>query len=139
MDDGLGWGDSAGGRVVDPAWRRGRGDRAEDAAAAWLEAQGFRVVARNVRYRDGELDVVARRGDLVAFVEVRMRSHAAHGEPFETVSFGKQRRVVRAALRWLQRERLLDRVDVRFDVIAVTGRGPDARLLHLPGCFDAGA
>lgn len=119
--------------------RRRTGNAAEDLAATWLEARGWKVLARNVLYRDGELDLVAKQGSLYAFIEVRMRSKAAWGDPSATVTFRKQRRVVRAATRWLLRERLLDRVDVRFDVISVLGQGKSAQLEHLEGAFDAGA
>lgn len=117
---------------------RRAGNEAESRAAAHLEQAGWQVLARNVLYRDGELDLVVRKGVLVAFVEVRMRSLSIWGGPAETVTFAKQRRVVRAAMRWLQRERLNGRVEVRFDVIAVVGKGPTATLEHLEGAFDAG-
>jgi putative endonuclease len=118
--------------------RRRTGDAAEARAADWLIEKGWEVLARNVLYRDGELDLVAKKGGLYAFIEVRMRSHAAFGDPSATVTFAKQRRVVRAAMRWLLRERLLDRVDVRFDVIAVTGQGRNVQLEHIENAFDAG-
>jgi putative endonuclease len=118
--------------------KRRTGDAAEARAADWLIARGWEVLARNVLYRDGELDLVARKDKLYAFIEVRMRSHAAFGDPSATVSHAKQRRVVRAAMRWLMRERLLDRCDVRFDVIAVTGSGRNAVIEHIEDAFDAG-
>lgn len=117
--------------------RRQRGDSAEDLAASHLEAEGFRVLERNFLCRYGELDLVAERGELLCFVEVRMRSTAVWGDPAHTVSHAKQRKVVRAALHWLFRHGGPPR-DVRFDVISVTGRGPDARLEHIPNAFDAG-
>jgi putative endonuclease len=119
--------------------RRRTGNLAEARAADWLIAQGYEVLARNVLYRDGELDLVARKGKLYAFVEVRMRSLGVWGDPSATVTFAKQRRVVRAATRWLSRERLLDRVEVRFDVVSVVGQGQNAVLEHIEGEFDAGA
>lgn len=117
--------------------RRQLGGEAEDAAVRYLTAQGFRIRARNYACRAGELDVVAERGELVAIVEVRMRSSAAWGDPAHTVSWPKQRRVVRAALHYLQRERLRGR-EIRFDVISIVGRGPTATVEHIPGAFDAG-
>jgi len=74
---------------------------------------------------------------VVCFVEVRMRSTDAWGDPALTVSFAKQRRVVKAALRYLFRHDLSDRM-VRFDVISVVGQGPAAQLEHIPAAFDAG-
>ncbi|NPC85559.1 YraN family protein, partial [Pyxidicoccus fallax] len=103
----------------------------------FLEAQGWRVLARNWTCRYGELDVVAERGELVCFVEVRMRSTAVWGDPAHTVSFAKQRRVVKAALHYLFAHDLRERM-MRFDVISVVGRGERATVEHIPGAFDAG-
>src|SRR5262245_44640097 len=117
--------------------RRVFGQEAEVAAVKHLEAQGYVVSARNFVCRFGELDIVAEKDETVAFVEVRMRSHAAWGDPAHTVSFKKQRRVVKAALHYLFEHDLRDRM-VRFDVVTVVGRGEKAQVEHLPGAFDAG-
>lgn len=120
-----------------PGKRREYGDAAESAAVALLEADGWRVLARNWTCRYGELDIVAERGDTVCFVEVRMRSTAVWGDPSHTVSFAKQRRVVKAALHYLFAHDLSGRM-MRFDVISVVGRGERATVEHIPGAFDAG-
>ena len=70
---------------------------------AWLERAGYRIRERNWLVREGELDIVAERGEFLCFVEVRMRTSARFGDPSLTVTREKQRRVVRAALRYLQR------------------------------------
>ena len=113
------------------------GADAEDAAARFLEQQGYRVRERNFHSRYGELDVVAEKDEQVCFVEVRMRSKAAWGDPSQTVSWAKQRRVVKAALHYLHLNRLFDRM-VRFDVISVVGVGDRAQVEHIPNAFDAG-
>lgn len=117
--------------------RRAYGNEGEAAAVAFLEAAGYRVLDRNWTCRYGELDIVAEKDSVLCFVEVRMRSHAAWGDPSHSISFAKQRKVVKAALHYLfahaQRERML-----RFDVVTVLGRGLTARVEHLPGAFDAG-
>jgi len=120
-----------------PHERRAYGDAGEEAAVRFLEAQGWRVRHRNWTCRFGELDVVAEREDLVCFVEVRTRSTATWGDPSHSVSFAKQRRVVRAALRYLFAHDLRGRM-LRFDVISVVGRGANATVEHIPGAFDAG-
>ncbi|HLL54466.1 MAG TPA: YraN family protein [Myxococcaceae bacterium] len=125
---------SAGGAALD---RRARGNEAEEAAVRLLEANGYRVRERNFRCRHGELDVVAEKGDTLCFVEVRMRATAVWGDPSLTVSRGKQRKVVNAALHYLAARRLKDRM-IRFDVISVVGQGGRARLEHIPDAFDAG-
>ena len=105
-------------------------------AAAWLEARGYRVLARNHALRLGEVDLVCERERVLCFVEVRSRTGDAHGGPEETVDRRKARRVVLAATDWLGRNDGEGR-DVRFDVVAVTfGDGP-ARIAHFPAAFDA--
>jgi putative endonuclease len=94
------------------------GARAEVVAASLLEAAGWRILHRNWRFRHKELDLVARRGGVVAFVEVRARRPGPHGHPLETVSARKRRDVAAAAQAWIGRYgRAGD--SYRFDVIAL--------------------
>jgi putative endonuclease len=111
------------------------GDAAEAAACALLERHGCRVIARQVRFRDGELDVVAYDGAVLVFVEVRLRSSARFGGAAASVDGRKQRRVLRAAQRYLARHFPDARRTpaCRFDVIAVEGE----RLDWLRAAFDA--
>lgn len=113
------------------------GADAEEATARHLEAKGYRIRHRNFHSRYGELDLVAEDGDTVCFVEVRMRSSAAWGDPSQTVSRAKQRKVVKAALHYLFVHGLEGRM-VRFDVVSVIGRGEAAQVEHIPDAFDAG-
>lgn len=113
------------------------GQRAEQLCAEELERRGYRVRDRNWRTREGELDIVAETADTLCFVEVRMRTTGAWGDPSSTVSRVKQQRVVRAALRYLQARPAGARM-IRFDVMTVVGQGDDAAVEHLPGAFDAG-
>jgi len=98
---------------------------------------GLVVVARNVRFREGEIDLVCRDGRVWVFVEVKCR-HARWGEaPGAAVSFTKQRRLVRLAQHYLKWKGLGD-VSCRFDVVAVTiEEDGQATVRHLPGAFDA--
>jgi putative endonuclease len=77
------------------------GDAAEDAACTHLVKNGCRVLARNVRYREGELDVVAQDGSTVVFVEVRLRSRDTFGGAAGSVDRFKRKRLVRAAQHYL--------------------------------------
>jgi len=113
------------------------GADAEAATARHLEAKGYRIRDRNFHSRYGELDLVAEDGDTVCFVEVRMRSSAAWGDPSQTVSRAKQRKVVKAALHYLFVHGLEGRM-ARFDVVSVLGRGEKALVEHIPDAFDAG-
>ena len=96
------------------------GARAEDGAAAALHGAGYRIVERNYRCKAGELDIIAREGDVLAFVEVRSRVDGDHGHAAEMVSFAKRRQVARIAAYYLAVKRPeIERV--RFDVVAITG------------------
>lgn len=95
----------------------------EDCATAYLRRSGWRILARNYRFGRREVDLVARRGCLVAFVEVKTRSGGGFGAPEEAVTRLKRREIEAVARDYLWRHRL-DDVDVRFDVVAIMkGRG----------------
>jgi putative endonuclease len=113
-----------------------RGRPGEDLACRHLAANGFAIVQRNYRCRSGEVDVVARDGDTTVFVEVKERSDASHGQGLESVTFGKRRRLIRAA-RLYAAAHGLDERPLRFDVISIDWdeRGPQLR--HDRGAFDA--
>jgi putative endonuclease len=117
--------------------RRARGREAEDLAAAFLERRGLEILDRNHAIKQGEVDLVAREGDVLCFVEVRSRTSDAQGGPEETVSGAKARRVVAAATDWAARNGGADR-EIRFDVVAVTLlEGEPPRIEHFRGAFDA--
>lgn len=113
--------------------RKARGKEGEELAAAYLVARGFRIVARNHQARVGEVDLIAERGELLCFVEVRSRAAGALAAPEATVTRAKQRKVVLAAMDYVQRHAPGGKA-VRFDVIAIQGEA----LLHLENAFDAG-
>ncbi len=93
-----------------------RGRRGETVAALWLMLHGWRVLARRERTPVGEIDLVARRGRVVAFVEVKTREVTSEDSP---VGPRQQGRIARAAEAVLARRRDLDGLDVRFDLIVV--------------------
>lgn len=94
------------------------GQQAEDQALAYLQAQGLSLCERNFQIRRGEIDLIMREGDEVAFVEVRARRHSRFGDGIDSITRTKQRRLAAAANAWLQRRR--EQPPTRFDVIAVT-------------------
>jgi putative endonuclease len=89
------------------------------AAAAWYEAHGYEVVARNWRCRDGELDLVLRQGRTFVFCEVKTRTTDAFGVPAEAVTMQKRARIRRLAARWLEEDAPLRPREIRFDVAAI--------------------
>jgi putative endonuclease len=105
----------------------------EDLAVQHLEAAGYEVLARNWRCREGELDIVARVGATVCFVEVKTRSGLAFGEPAEAIGWQKATRLRRLAARWLLEHRPAPRSDVRFDVVSVVRLAEGPQLTHLEG------
>ncbi|ACQ80779.1 protein of unknown function UPF0102 [Beutenbergia cavernae DSM 12333] len=105
----------------------------ERVAGRWLEAEGLEVVERNWRCPDGELDLVARDGETLVFVEVKTRSSLAFGHPGEAVTRLKLARLRRLAARWLAEHDAHAR-EVRIDVVAVLRtRAGAARVEHLRG------
>jgi putative endonuclease len=97
---------------------KGRG--AEGRAVAHLASLGYQIVERNARTAGGEIDIVAREGDELVFVEVRSRADDTAGRAEDTVGPAKRRRVARAAAAYLV-ERNPHRATCRFDVVAITG------------------
>lgn len=104
-----------------PAGRRQvLGAAGEELAAAWYEDRGYRVLARNWRCRQGELDIVAAGAGVVVFCEVKARSSLAFGSPFEAVTPAKRRRLRGLAAAWLASTGT-GAPEIRFDVAGVLG------------------
>ncbi|MBP6965429.1 MAG: YraN family protein [Armatimonadetes bacterium] len=94
------------------------GRHGEDRAARHLESLGYEVLERNYHCRQGEIDIVAREGGDLAFIEVKSRRSDADGAASESVTRRKRGRIVKAALAYLS-ERSLGEVGCRFDVAEV--------------------
>ena len=120
-----------------PDARRARGDAAEAAALAMLQARGLQLLARNAASRGGELDLVMRDGAIVVFVEVRYRATRRFGGGAASVDAGKRRRLVHAAHAFLAGHPQMADAPCRFDVVDADG-DPDApTLTWLRAAFDA--
>jgi putative endonuclease len=101
--------------------RQQRGEAAELLAANYLQVRGLKVLGRNLRCKAGELDLVCLDGDVLAVVEVRQRQSARFGGALASVIGAKQRKIIRAAKFFLQREPRWRHLAIRFDVLAVEG------------------
>jgi putative endonuclease len=96
------------------------GSKAERRAVALLVQKGYRIVERNFRSKLGELDIIARQGPTLVFVEVRSRRDATFGSALDAVGARKQRKVTRVAMQYIAWRRPVF-VSCRFDVIGITG------------------
>jgi putative endonuclease len=105
---------------------------AERRAARWYRLRGWRIVGANVWAAGNEVDLIARRGRQVRFVEVKEKSGPAFGDPAEMVGAEKQRRIRRAAEAWLAGRPDLDGLEVGFDVVAVR----QGRLQRIADAFE---
>lgn len=99
-----------------------RGEAAESLAAAFLQAQGLTITKRNYRCRFGEIDLVARDGKTLVFVEVRRRKSDDFGGAAESITAVKRARLIRTARHYLARSRGLP--PCRFDAVLIRGESP---------------
>ena len=121
-----------------PDDRRALGIEGEARAAAYLEARGWRILARNVRAGRVEIDLVTTRGRTLAFVEVKTRRSRGAGLPEEAVDFRKRERLAQGAAAWLAAHPQR-RAAVRFDVVACERDAAGHWCVrHLEGAFEAG-
>jgi putative endonuclease len=107
------------------------GRKAEELAAAFLQAKGLTIIEKNFLAKVGEIDIVAKDGDEIVFVEVRARASREFGGAAASVGGGKRRKLIRAAGVWLQARKWEGAC--RFDVVALDA----GKLEHLPAAFDA--
>lgn len=111
------------------------GDRGEAAAERLLKRRGYRVLDRNWRFRQWELDLVCRDGDTVVFVEVKTRGAGTMGTPMDGLTRSKQTRLVKAASQYLTRHDLWDE-PCRFDLVAVVDTDGELVVDHIENAFD---
>lgn len=101
--------------------KRAIGTAYEKKAAVYLEEQGYRIVASNYRCRSGEIDLIAREGQYLVFLEVKYRVDLRWGSGLEAVDYRKRQRILRAARWYLYEKRLSQETACRFDVISFDG------------------
>lgn len=114
------------------------GRESESLAAAFLESRGLEIVGRNFRRRSGEIDLIAREGGILCLIEVRARMTMAFGGAAASVGPAKRRRLIRAAHLLLAAHSAWRSLPVRFDVVLIQGRGPDASIEWIRHAFSAG-
>ncbi len=95
------------------------GSSAENLAADYLSKQGLKIIHKNFRAKTGEIDLIAQDQDTLVFVEVKFRKNAHFGQPYETVTPGKQRKIIRTAQSFLQKNKKHANKACRFDIISI--------------------
>ena len=108
----------------------------EERAADYLRLRGYKIVARNCRYRQGEIDIVAKKREYIVFVEVKLRKNSDFGEAREFVTRSKQQKCIAAAQQWLAQNET--ELQPRFDVIEVyapDGIFSPVRINHIENAF----
>ncbi len=108
------------------------GRRGEAQAENFLKKAGLKIVARNVRVGYDELDLIAKQGDTLIFVEVKTRANEDFGRPAAAVTRAKRKKLSRAAMHFLKKSKLRPPY-IRFDVVEVIGDKPEIR--HIQNAF----
>ena len=111
--------------------RQKLGRDAERLAERHLARAGYRILGRNYRVKGGEIDIIAREGDTLAFVEVKARRSDRFGAPGEAVNFAKQKKICRVAQCYLKAKGM-ENLNARFDVVSVSYRenGPEVEIIR---------
>ena len=115
--------------------RQSLGKMGEDLACTELQRRGYAILARRYRTRFGEIDVIAREGGVVVFIEVKTRSTSMFGSGAVAVTGWKQRRIARMAREYLSRRRLVDE-PCRFDVVAIAFENRRPVIEVFPNAFE---
>lgn len=119
--------------------KRRLGRWGEEQAAKYLRLRAYTILERNYACRLGEIDIIARRGRYIVFVEVKMRKDAAFAQAREFVTPAKQRRIIATAQMYLSANDI--ELQPRFDVLevyALRGMEGRAKIIHTENAFDAG-
>ena len=106
------------------------GPRSESLAASYLADKGWRILARNYRVNRKEIDIIARRANTVAFVEVKARAGPGYGHGLEAITWRKRREIAHVAQAWIGRHGTSG-LQYRFDAIAITWHGRSHTLEHV--------
>lgn len=101
--------------------RREIGSRYEYIAASYLEKNGVQVIEQNYQRKTGEIDLIAKDGEYLVFIEVKYRSNEKKGEPLSAVDYRKQRRIYKTAQWYLNENKIGTETPCRFDVIGILG------------------
>jgi putative endonuclease len=113
--------------------QRSRGTEGEQIAADYLQKQGYTILERNWRWKKYEIDLIVEKGGILAFVEVKSRGEDPLDDPVEAVNRKKQKHMVLAAERYM--EKVTRDVEVRYDIIIVLFTRQGVKIDHIPEAF----
>lgn len=114
---------------------RKKGDFYEKIAVKYLKRKGFKILEKNYRDSGGEIDIIAKHGKEIVFVEVRGRGKNNIVSPEETVNSFKMKKIIKTAMSYLNKRRK-EFEGIRFDVISITGEGKELSINHISSAFD---
>ncbi len=114
--------------------RQAIGKAGEDFTCEYLKKYGMYILARNYRAKKGEIDVIARDGNTIVFIEVKTRSNCAYGTAGEAVTYRKQQMIVKTA-QWYIMQNNIKESDFRFDVAEVSANGANFSMNYLKNAF----
>lgn len=117
---------------------RSTGFAAEKFACSYLVDQGLKLLMRNYRCKNGEIDLIMQEDDTIIFIEVRFRANTTYGSGSETVTKQKQYRIIKTALFYLKQKQLLEKNSCRFDVVSVTQHDLQPTLEWIKDAFQVG-
>ena len=113
--------------------KRQTGKNYENLAINFLQDKGYFIIEKNFQVRQAEIDIVARDGSTIVFLEVKYRSSSVSGHPLEAVTPFKQRKICKAALFYMNKNKISpDNTSIRFDVIGILGN----EITHIENAFD---
>ena len=108
-------------------------DKGESIAVDYLKKKGYKILASNFNGRGFEIDIIAGKGNIISFVEVKRRKNSRFMSPLKSIDKKRKKHMVKGAKFFLQQNNLFDKCDVRFDVITIIGK--DQRIEHYEDAF----
>lgn len=110
------------------------GKKGEDLAVALCRKKGYNIIERNFCTPFGEIDIIARHGNIVVFIEVKARTDDSYGAPFEAVTARKREKITKVAMSYMKRFR--EEVPARFDVISISMKSGNPDLVYIQDAFE---
>ncbi|TET23092.1 MAG: YraN family protein [Candidatus Cloacimonadota bacterium] len=115
--------------------KRAIGINGEKIASAYVKKMGLTILETNYRQKTGEIDIIAAKNNLIAFIEVKIRQTHQYGHPEEAIDRKKKRRMIRTAKYYLVTHNLYDKQVVRFDVLAIQGKESSYDIEYFENAF----